>query len=179
MRHERGRQDIIRAELEGAAHRDTNYYSSAPMKQPTPHTRLFVDGVQCVPHSRIFVFHKGGEVLRLRLKATLHLTQTCNTRPYGSHCTGNQELKEMPHVPTTTLPWITYVFSICHGQNVCAKRTGAATSVACRRRERLALAGGGMQACRSGTRAASQAFERTQTHMSLLRKHRMLKVQPW
>jgi hypothetical protein len=56
------------------------------------------------------------------------------------------------------------------------ERTGAAASVACRRRERLARAGRAMRARRSDTRAASQAFERMHRHVSTWRKHTILAV---
>jgi hypothetical protein len=63
-------------------------------------------------------------------------------------------------IRVASLPIIQYVFSMRHGPKVCAKRTGA----------RLARAGRGMQPCRSGTRAARQAFERTHMHASIWRK---------
>ena len=66
--------------------------------------------------------------------------------------------------------------SIWHGLKACAKRTGAAVSVACRRRERLALAGQGMQASRSEVRAASEAFERSHTPKRICRKHKVSAV---
>ncbi len=59
------------------------------------------------------------------------------------------------------LLWIPHVCFMWHGPRACAKRTGAATSVARRRRERLALLGRGVQASQSNTRMASQTFENT------------------
>ena len=81
-------------------------------------------------------------------------------------------LKRWPCAALFTIP---LVFS-SHGPKVCAKRTGAAASVACWRRERRAQAGRGVRASRSDTRAASYAFECMHMHICTRRKLRVLAV---
>ena len=95
---------------------------------------------------------------------------------YGSgsvNCSVCRRTTDTPmiiHIPIFHAPLVQNAFSIWYGVIACAKRTGTATSVARRRRERLARTARGMRASRSGTRAASQAFEHTHTHDSIWKK---------